>query len=87
MATEEKKRQRKSHTRPNRTRDTIKTENLKTWKAEDSQEGVTRVTFPTFRVNQEDLEEINDYCDRAGESRPVLMRRLIREFLDSQKKQ
>lgn len=76
-------RKRKKHERPNRSKDTVNAENLKTWKAEDSSEGITRVNFPTFRVDPEALEAINQYCKESGEGRAVLMRRLIREFLEA----
>ena len=74
---------RKGDRRHVRSKDTIKTEGLKPWKASDSTTGVTRRTFPTFRANEDDLNAINEYCETEGIERSVLMRRLIREFLES----
>lgn len=78
---------RKGDRRHVRSKDTIKTEGLKPWKASDSTTGVTRRTFPTFRVNEDDLNAINEYCETEGIERSVLMRRLIAEFIQSINKQ
>lgn len=66
-----------------RTKETINTEGIKPWQAPDTTTGVTRKLFPTFRVNEDDLNAINAYCEAEGIERSVLMRRLVREFLES----
>jgi hypothetical protein len=75
-------RKRKPHNRASRIGQSTNTDGLTTWKAPDSKDGVTRVVFPSFRVDPDDLAGVNAYCDRTGEQRSVLMRRLIREFLE-----
>lgn len=73
----------KNDRRRHRKRETINTKGLKPWQAKDTQPGVIRSLFPTFRVDQSDLNEINDYCKAEGIERSILMRRLIRDFLES----
>lgn len=75
----------KNDRRRERARETINTEGIKPWQAPDSITGVTRRLFPTFRVDDDDLNEINAFCKAEGIKRSVFMRRLIREFLDSLK--
>jgi hypothetical protein len=74
-------RQRRAHTK-NRPRETIDTSGLQTWQAIDSEPGVTRVAFPTFRVHPDALADLNDYCEEHDIPRAVLMRKLIDDFLN-----
>jgi Ribbon-helix-helix protein, copG family len=73
----------RKRTRP---KETINTEGLKTWKAPDTKKGVTRSLFPTFRIDKEDLDAINEHCERDGIDRSVLMRSIVKQFLESLKK-
>lgn len=72
-----------SDRRSDRTSKTIDKTGLRPWQASDSTLGVTRPNFPSFRVDPEDLNGINDYCNREGIARSVLMRHLIKNFLTS----
>jgi Ribbon-helix-helix protein, copG family len=49
--------------------------------AEDTQLGVSRVVFPTFRVDEDDLGLINQIAEKTGVDRSVLMRSIIRQFI------
>lgn len=75
----------KSVKKRDRAPETINKEGLTSWQASDSKPGITRSKFPTFRVDPEDLEAINDHCESEGVERSVLMRQLIKTFLQSLK--
>ena len=73
----------KNDGRRDRAKETINTEGLTSWRAADSKTGVSRCIFPQFRVDREDLEIINDHCQKTDVERSVLMRQLVKEFCQS----
>ena len=61
------------------------TAGIKPWLAADSTPGIERVLFPTFRVDAEDLAAINRCAENDGVTRTVLIRKIIKEFLERRK--
>jgi hypothetical protein len=74
-------RKRKAHKRPNRTADTIKTENIEVVWAEDTKPGVQRVNFP-LRVDPDVLEWFGDRAVEVGKDRSVLARIALNEYIE-----
>lgn len=70
--------QKKHDRRSDRNPETINMSGLR--RASDSKVGVKRVNFPSFRVDPEDLDLINSYCQERGIDRAVLMRQIISGF-------
>jgi len=73
-------RKRKAHKRPNRSADTIKTENIEVVWAEDTKPGVQRVNFP-LRVDPDVLEWFGDRAVEVGKDRSVLARIALNEYI------
>ena len=55
------------------------------YKSEDSVDGESFAICPTFRLDPEDLAEINRIAEAEGITRPVLLRRVVKQFLREHK--
>lgn len=73
--------------RKKRSPETINTAGLTEhqYKAEDSVDGESFAICPTFRLDREDLAEINRIAEDEGITRPVLLRRVVKQFLKEHK--
>jgi hypothetical protein len=76
-------RRRKAHKRPNRSADTIKSENVEVAWAEDTKPGTQRVNFP-LRVDPHVLEWFSDRAIETGKDRSVLARIALDEYIERQ---
>lgn len=74
-------RRRKAHKRPNRSADTIKSENVEVAWAEDTKPGTQRVNFP-LRVDPAVLEWFGDRSTEIGRDRSVLARIALDEYIE-----